>query len=119
MRRGRKGKSTEEGDAADGVIGLADTGAGEVVVDEALRAKTAEQALNDAVFKVKVNHTLIYMGGGLKNDRADGACGAPLVEILILWLRAREASPSRGTMRGHESRGIASGQGRPSTAGSR
>ena len=85
--RAVEGNTTEEGDAANGVIGLADTGAGEIVVYEALRPKTTEQALNDAVFKVKMNHILIYVGGGLEDNRADGARCPPLVEILIISLR--------------------------------
>ena len=82
-----KRNAAEEDDATDGIVGLADAGAGEIVVDEALRAETAEQALDDAVFEVDVHHALIDVGGGLEDDRADGARCAPLVEILIFWLR--------------------------------
>ena len=81
-----KRKASKQDDARDGVGSVGEAGAGEVMMNEALGEKAAEQALNNAVLQVELDGIVVNALGRIENNRTDGGFLAPLVEVLVLIL---------------------------------
>ena len=68
--------------AGDGVGGLHQTSAGEIVVDEPLGAKPREQPLRHPLLQVQVHGVVREHPGVLEDDRPDGRLPPPVGEPL-------------------------------------
>jgi hypothetical protein len=64
-------ESADENDPGDGIAGLGQACAGEIVVDKALRGESAEEPPDDSVLQVKVDHVLVHGAGVVENDGAN------------------------------------------------
>ena len=58
----------KEDHARDGVGGLAQAGAREVVMDEALRAETSQEAGRDTVLQMEMDHIVVDRAGILEHE---------------------------------------------------
>ena len=66
----------------DGIGGLHQAGAGEVVVHEALGAEPGQQTLRDALLQVQVHGVVAEHPGVFEDDGPDGGVPPPLGELL-------------------------------------
>src|SRR5258708_6289572 len=55
------------------------------MVDESLGRKLTEQALDDAVFQMKVDHVLVHGASVMEDDWADRRLPPPLPRLLIAF----------------------------------
>jgi hypothetical protein len=82
------GDPTEEHDARDRVRSLDEAGAGEVMVDESLRGESAEEPLDEAVLKVKLDDVVVNALGGSEDHRPYRRCPPP-IEVALPVHRQR------------------------------
>ena len=76
-------RARTEDHAREGVGGLEEAGAREVVVDKALGAEAGEQALDDTLFEVKVDGIVGEDAGVFEDHGADGRGAPPIGERLV------------------------------------
>ena len=115
-------KPADENDPGDGVTSLGQAGAGEIVVDKALRGEAAEEPLNDPVLQVEVNHVLVHGASVVEDDRTNGRFSAPFPGLLIAFPGRRSVSmvsaqvgsaPCRWSTAGNWNRSIGVSQSSP------
>src|ERR1044071_8522844 len=71
------GQAAEQNHTGDRIGGLAEAGAGEVVVDKTLRDESREQPANHGMLQVELDHLICDGSGVFENDWADGGTPAP------------------------------------------
>jgi hypothetical protein len=75
-------EAAEEYDTGDGVLGLCEACPREIVVNESLGRETAEEAPDDAMFKVEVNDVIRDDAGVLEDNGPDRRLATPLPDLL-------------------------------------
>ncbi len=64
---------------------MANAGAGEIVIDKALSAEAAEEALDDAVFEMEMDAGIVNEFGGFEDDGLDRASSAPVLPGFVIF----------------------------------
>ena len=94
-----EGQPANEQDARHGIGGLREAGAGEIVMNKALRDKTREQTLDNALLKMHLHDFFRHLAWILEYDGPDGRGASPFPKLLVAFAGNTQAvhrfSPGR------------------------